>query len=84
MAPTFLGRPYMMGPGTPPERVTAMRKAMMESFNDPALRAEAEAGKLDLDPVSGEEVQVIIKQAYSAPQPLIERLRALYSAAESK
>ena len=54
------------------------------SFNDPALRAEAEAAKLDLDPVSGEEVQAIIKQTYSAPQPLIDRLRTLYSAAESK
>jgi tripartite-type tricarboxylate transporter receptor subunit TctC len=32
MAPGAVGRPYMMGPSVPPERVTAMRKAIMDSL----------------------------------------------------
>jgi hypothetical protein len=74
-APLSAGRPYLMPPGVPQDRVVAMRKAFM----DPDFLAEA--GKRGLDansPRSGEELQRLIERVYkTTPQPLIERLRKL-------
>ena len=36
------GRPYMMSPGVPAERVVALRKAFMATMRDPELLAEAQ------------------------------------------
>ena len=79
MAPTFLGRPYLMGPGVPAERLSAMRKAIMDTWTDPAVAAEAKRADLDINPLDGEAVQAIVDRTYKAPQPLIDRLRTLYS-----
>jgi tripartite-type tricarboxylate transporter receptor subunit TctC len=78
-APLSAGRPYLMPPGVPQDRVVAMRKAFMDTFKDPDFLAEA--GKRGLDansPRSGEELQRLIERVYkTTPQPLIERLRKL-------
>jgi tripartite-type tricarboxylate transporter receptor subunit TctC len=75
---TVLGRPYFMGPGVPPDRLAAMRKAFLDTYRDPQYLAEAEKLKLDVDPVSSEETEAIIKRSYGAPQGLIERLQRLF------
>lgn len=82
MAPTFLGRPYLMGPGVPADRLAAVRKAIMETWTDPLTIAETKKVDLEVNPLNGEEVQAVISKAYGAPQPLIDRLRVLYSAEE--
>ena len=86
MASLLLGRPYMLPPGVPPERVAAMRKAFMATFNDPQYRAEADQMKLDIDasPKTGEEVQEIIDGLYKAPEHVVMRLRALYEAGQNQ
>ena len=73
-----IGYPYLMGPNAPRERVQAIRDAMMKTFADPEFRADAARQTLDVNPVSGAEVQGIVAAAYGAPQPLVERLRAIY------
>ena len=35
------GRPFVLPPGVPPERVEALRKAFMAAMADPALLSEA-------------------------------------------
>ena len=37
----LFGRPYVLPPGVPPDRVAALRKAFMAAVEDKALRAEA-------------------------------------------
>jgi len=49
------GRPYMMSPGVPAERVAALRQAFMTAMRDPELLAEAGKIGLVIDPISGEE-----------------------------
>ena len=73
-----IGYPYLMGPGVPRERVDAVRKAMMETFADPAFIADAVRQTLDINPVPGERVQQIVTEAYGAPKPAVERLQAVY------
>jgi hypothetical protein len=75
---TALGRPYFMGTDVPPERVAAMRKAFMDTYRDSQYLAEAEKLKLDVEPVSGEETEAIIRRSYGAPQWMIERLQRLF------
>jgi tripartite-type tricarboxylate transporter receptor subunit TctC len=77
---TLVARPYMMGPGVPKERVEAMRKAFMDVFHDPEMLAEAKKINYTIAPLSGEEVQKIIDDAYAAPQGVIDHLRRVYAA----
>jgi len=78
MAPTIVGFPYMMGPDVPAERIHAIRDAMMRVFADPDFREEAARMKLDVAPVSGEDAQRIVRDAYSASPELTARIRRIY------
>src|SRR5271157_792555 len=51
------GRPYVMAPDLPAERVAALRRAFMETMRDPELLADAGKLGVDIDPNSGEELQ---------------------------
>jgi tripartite-type tricarboxylate transporter receptor subunit TctC len=69
------GRPYIMAPEAPADRVEAVRKAFMATFRDPAFLAEAAKMKLDVSPSSGEEVQALVKKVYATPQDIVEKAR---------
>jgi len=69
------GRPYVLPPGVPADRVAAMRKAFMDTFRDPEIVAEAAKMKLDVDALSGQEVQAEVAKAYAMPPHIIERAR---------
>jgi tripartite-type tricarboxylate transporter receptor subunit TctC len=69
-----VGYAFMAPPETPAERVSALRGALAATFNDPAYRADAIREQLELDPVTGEEVEAIIRNAYAAPPDVIARL----------
>ena len=69
------GRPYVLPPGVPAERVAALRKAFVAALSDPGLRAEAAKMQLDVDPMAGDELQALISSIYATPQHLVERAR---------
>jgi tripartite-type tricarboxylate transporter receptor subunit TctC len=69
--PEDMGRPFFMPPGTPKEYVAAMRKAFDETMKDPAFIADAKKSRLEIDPVSGEEMAELVKAAFETPKPLI-------------
>jgi tripartite-type tricarboxylate transporter receptor subunit TctC len=79
-APLAFGRPFVLPPGVPAERVAAWRKAFLDSYRDPALIAEAARLEIDIDPSTGEEMQDMLARAYATPQRVIARLRSLYEA----
>lgn len=68
-------RPYVLPPKTPKERVQLLHKAFMETMRDKEFLAEAEKSKLDIDPLSGEEVEKIIAGLFSLDQPTISKLK---------
>jgi tripartite-type tricarboxylate transporter receptor subunit TctC len=77
-APLALGRPLLMPPGVPTERVAAMRQALADTFADDAFKADAEKIGLIVNAQrTGEQLQEVIKNAYAAPPRVIERLRKL-------
>jgi tripartite-type tricarboxylate transporter receptor subunit TctC len=78
VATQALGRPLVMAPGAPPERVAAMRKALSDTFADPEFQAHAnKIGLIVNAPRSGQELQDVIARAYAAPPALVDRLRKL-------
>ena len=70
------GRPYIMAPETPTDRVAAMRKAFMDTFLDPAFLDEAKRMGLDVDPTPGDEVQKIVRKVYETPADIVEKAKA--------
>lgn len=77
-APLALGRPLVMPPDVPTERVAAMRQALADTFADPAFVADAEKIGLVVNaPQTGQQLQDVIDQAYATPPRVIDRLRAL-------
>jgi tripartite-type tricarboxylate transporter receptor subunit TctC len=77
-APLSIGRPLLLPPGVPAERVAAMRKALAETFADPEFLAEGDKIGLSLnDPRSGEELLRVIERAYATPPDIVGRLREL-------
>jgi tripartite-type tricarboxylate transporter receptor subunit TctC len=69
------GRPFVMPPGAPPERVAALRKAFMDALHDTDLNAEADRMKLDIAPLSGQDLQTLIDKIYATPQAVIDRAK---------
>jgi tripartite-type tricarboxylate transporter receptor subunit TctC len=66
------GRPYVLPPGVPPERVAALRKAFMAALQDKALLADAEKMQLDLDAMPGDELQALVAKLYALPASVVQ------------
>ena len=69
------GRPYMMSPGVPAERVAALRKAFMTTMRDPELLAEAQKIGLVIDPISGEDLQALAEKIFATPATVVEQAK---------
>ena len=66
-----LGRGFMTAPGVPPERVAALRKALMEMMKDPKFIADAGKRQLDIGPMPGADVQKLIEDSLAVSPALI-------------
>lgn len=73
----YIGRPQAMPPGTPADKVAAMRAAFQATVKDPAFIAEVEKLRLELDPVSGEELQSYISKLQDVPKHLIPKAKEM-------
>jgi tripartite-type tricarboxylate transporter receptor subunit TctC len=73
--PAAMTRPYSLPPGTPKERVEILRKAFLETFKDPSFVAEAKKSNLEVDPVSGEELETLIKGVFKLDPSLVAKLK---------
>jgi tripartite-type tricarboxylate transporter receptor subunit TctC len=70
------GRPFFMPPNVPAERVEAVRRAFDATMKDPAYRAEAEKMKVEIDPLTGEQVASVIGQVSRTPAETVARVRS--------
>ncbi len=72
-----INRPYILPPGTPKDRVQALRKAFTDTMKDPDFRAEAERANMDLSPLTGEELESIVLGLFKASPALIAKLKQI-------
>lgn len=68
--------PVTAPPGVPADRVAALRAAFMATMQDAEFAAEMERAGFEISPMSGEEIDALIKRVYAAPKEAIERARA--------
>jgi tripartite-type tricarboxylate transporter receptor subunit TctC len=76
-APSAIGRPIFTTPGVPEDRVKALRAAFDQTIRDPGFLAEAQKAGLELDPVSGSELQKIVEEIAATPKEVSERLASI-------
>jgi tripartite-type tricarboxylate transporter receptor subunit TctC len=67
-----MDRPVLLPPGVPPERVREMREALFATMADPAFVAQAQAMRLHLDPVRGEDLAGALGRAYALPADVVK------------
>jgi tripartite-type tricarboxylate transporter receptor subunit TctC len=72
-----MGRPFLAPPGVPKERTDTLRKAFMDTMNDPAFLADAEKAKMEITPVSGDQVEKLVRETYATPKEVAAKAAAL-------
>jgi tripartite-type tricarboxylate transporter receptor subunit TctC len=76
-----IGRSIVAEPGIPPERARSLRKAFTETMEDPEFVADMHRRRLGVEPLTGEEVQMIVATAVATPRDLVEQA-ARYAAGQ--
>jgi tripartite-type tricarboxylate transporter receptor subunit TctC len=76
-AEQVMGRPFVLPPGVPRERITALRSAFDATMKDPAFLDDAKLQHAEIDPVSGEDINALLDRVYAAPAEVIARIREL-------
>lgn len=66
-------RPVIAPPGMPADRLKILRTAFAALAQDREFLADAEKSNLDVDPMTGEEVDKIVALIASAPPDVVER-----------
>ncbi len=77
-------RPFSLPPGTPAERLETLRKAFAATLRDSAFLAEAKKTKLDIEPVSGKDIDGYVQQIYSMSDKVKENLGFLVKSTKKK
>ena len=79
-SPDAIGRSVAAPPGLPAQEVTELRRAFTATVKDPAFLKDIQKLNLELDPLTGEELQtLVISNSQLAPE-LIKRARDLANA----
>jgi tripartite-type tricarboxylate transporter receptor subunit TctC len=76
-AEQVMGRPFMLPPGVPADRVKVLRDAFDAAMKDAALLEDAKSQSMEIDPVSGVQINALLDRVYSAPPDVVARLREL-------
>jgi len=76
-SPPSLGRPFTAPPEVPAERLAILRKAFQDTLKDKVFLEEAEKLKLEIDPMSAEEVTEIVRGVVNAPPDVVAKARAM-------
>jgi tripartite-type tricarboxylate transporter receptor subunit TctC len=69
------GRPMFAPPATPIDRVKLLRDSYAKALKDPELMGEAKKTRMDMEPVSGEELQTLTKRLMTQPAAVVQRVK---------
>jgi tripartite-type tricarboxylate transporter receptor subunit TctC len=74
-----MGRPFLAPPGLPEDRKQALRKAFDDTMKDPEFVAEAKARGMEVNPVSGAEIDKLLAELYATPADVVAETKAAIS-----
>jgi len=72
-----IGRPFVAPPNMPADKLKILREAFDKTMKDPEFIAEAKKSKLDVEPEDGEHLAKLIKDIYSTPKDIVEKVGKL-------
>lgn len=68
-----IGRPILAPPGIAKDRLQTLRVAFNRTMKDPAFLSETGKLRLEVDPLSGEEVEKLLKKIFDYPPNILEK-----------
>jgi hypothetical protein len=71
-------RPYVLAPGTPKDRIQTLQKAFMDTINDPEFLADAKKAKLDINPLSGAELERNVQEVFGLDASLVSKTKEIF------
>src|SRR5215217_3028424 len=77
MSQQEFGRPYVMPPEVPKDRMAALRTAFEVTMTDPAFIQEAEKIQMDVSPLTGAELDQLFQEAYASSPEVVARTKVL-------
>jgi tripartite-type tricarboxylate transporter receptor subunit TctC len=75
--PADFYRPYVTPPRTPKQRVETLRQAFDVTMKDPEFLADAKKANLDLEPISGSEMERIVSGIFKLDPALTAKLKSI-------
>jgi tripartite-type tricarboxylate transporter receptor subunit TctC len=72
-----LGRPMVAPPGVPPDRVRILRDAYSNALKDPELLNEVSRSRLDMEPITGQELEALYRDLMDQPAAVVELVKKL-------
>ncbi|HEY7558511.1 MAG TPA: tripartite tricarboxylate transporter substrate-binding protein [Candidatus Binatia bacterium] len=74
--PNAFGKVYVLAPGAPADRAAALEAAFAKTFADKELLADAEKGRLEIDPMIGEEIHKLVVEFLGMSSELRGKLQS--------
>jgi tripartite-type tricarboxylate transporter receptor subunit TctC len=71
------GRPFVTAPGSPTDRLAALRAAFDATMKDPEFIADAERNQMEIEPLTGAQVEAFLDKAYASPPDVVAQAAAL-------
>ncbi|HLQ93262.1 MAG TPA: hypothetical protein VK148_24845 [Xanthobacteraceae bacterium] len=75
--PWSYGRPVLVPPDTPKDRVAALRTAVAATVADPEFLAETKRINMEIQPTPPDVIAKLVDEILKTPQPVVERARVL-------
>jgi len=80
LLPSTVTRVYATTPGTPKDRVKILQNAFSATLKDKAFVEEAAKAKLEIDPLTGAEVEKAVGEMFNIDEGLKSKLNAILTA----
>jgi tripartite-type tricarboxylate transporter receptor subunit TctC len=72
-APQAIGRPFAAPPNIPDDRKAALIRAFDDTMKDPEFLEETAKAKMDIAPMTGQEIDVLLTQLYALPPDVVAK-----------
>jgi hypothetical protein len=73
-----VGRPFIMSKQVPADRIAIIRKAFNETMQDKDFLADMAKQQNPVNPLTGEEAEVVVAKMMSAPPAVVAKAKAIY------
>jgi tripartite-type tricarboxylate transporter receptor subunit TctC len=71
------GRPVLVTPGTPPDRMKMLRESFRNVLKDAELLAEAKRARMDVEYTAGEDLEALVKEVLNQPADVIDQAKKI-------